>query len=168
MFEALIKTQRAALKLSQRDVSLASGISIPMIQLIESGRGNPSVKTLSAILAVLQLRLECKTEVFHWSIFAHHTGLLYEEPIPATRQKPTAETLQHTLISAAERLPSERDPRLLEVTEAALVTLRLHYPDFYADILRESAALRRIARFEIDGRHIKLKRIALTRFKDYL
>jgi transcriptional regulator with XRE-family HTH domain len=53
----IITSRRKFLHLRQADVAEMSGIAIKTIHLIESGSGNPSVKTLAKIATVLGMEL---------------------------------------------------------------------------------------------------------------
>ncbi|MCM0607107.1 MAG: helix-turn-helix domain-containing protein [Xanthomonadaceae bacterium] len=167
MFGAQIREQRKSMKLSQSALSSLSGVSVPMIQLIESEKGNPSIKTLVMILDSLHMKLVCKEEKFNWDRFARHTALLYEQGT-VERAFCTEQTLVSCLIAAGETLAKEKDQRKKEALESTLLALELYYPDFYRQLLVESSALKKLCAFSISGRHIKLKRIALERLKDYL
>lgn len=54
----IIKERRKLLKITQQELSEYSGVSLKMVKNIENGKANPSVKTLSAIGAILGLSLE--------------------------------------------------------------------------------------------------------------
>ena len=50
-----IKKRRVLLKVSQKSLSEISGISVHALSDIESGKGNPTVKSLNRILEALGL-----------------------------------------------------------------------------------------------------------------
>ena len=52
-----LRKRREFLDLRQEDLSEMSGVAIKSIQLVETGKGNPSVKTLNKIITVLGLEL---------------------------------------------------------------------------------------------------------------
>ena len=54
---AILKERRIALKITQRELSEISGVSIATIKDIERGKGNPSLKTLEQIGIVLGLEI---------------------------------------------------------------------------------------------------------------
>ena len=54
---SLITQRREFLNLRQEDLAEMSGVSIKTIHLIESGLGNPSVRTLEKIGTVLGLEI---------------------------------------------------------------------------------------------------------------
>ena len=53
----ILKERRAALNISQQDLSEMSGVSLATIKDLERGLGNPSLKTLERIAVVLGLEI---------------------------------------------------------------------------------------------------------------
>lgn len=53
----LIQLRRTVLSLKQEDLAELSGVTIKTIYLIESGSGNPSLKTLEKILVILGMEI---------------------------------------------------------------------------------------------------------------
>lgn len=53
----ILKERRAALNISQQDLSEMSGVSLATIKDLERGLGNPSLKTLESIATVLGLEV---------------------------------------------------------------------------------------------------------------
>ncbi len=61
----LIAARRKELNISQADLAEMSGVSLRTVNGIESGRANPSVKVLFAILQVLGFVITLKERVVH-------------------------------------------------------------------------------------------------------
>ncbi|SMG34796.1 helix-turn-helix transcriptional regulator [Fibrobacter sp. UWB13] len=61
----LIAERRKELNISQADLAEMSGVSLRTVNGIESGRANPSVKVLFAILQVLGFVITLKERVVH-------------------------------------------------------------------------------------------------------
>lgn len=59
-FYSIIKERRVLLGLTQQDLADYSGLSLRIIKSIETGKGNPSVDTLTKIADVLGLELVMK------------------------------------------------------------------------------------------------------------
>ena len=57
-FSRIIKEERKKLKMSQQELSILSGVSLPTIRSIEQGASSPNVKTLSKILKLFNLTLK--------------------------------------------------------------------------------------------------------------
>ena len=59
---SVIKERRALLGLTQQDLADYTGLSLRIIKDIETGKGNPSVATLSKIAEILGLELLLKVK----------------------------------------------------------------------------------------------------------
>ena len=57
---SIIKKRRALLGLTQQDLADYTGLSLRIIKNIESGKGNPSLKTLTKIADILGVELILK------------------------------------------------------------------------------------------------------------
>jgi transcriptional regulator with XRE-family HTH domain len=61
----IIKERRKFLKLRQEDIAEITGIAIKTIQLLEQGKGNPSVSTLQKIADVLGMEITMQVKQNH-------------------------------------------------------------------------------------------------------
>lgn len=59
-FYSIIKERRILLGLTQQDLADYSGLSLRIIKSIETGKGNPSIGTLTKITDILGLELIMK------------------------------------------------------------------------------------------------------------
>lgn len=59
---SIIKERRFLLGLTQQDLADYTGLSLRIIKDIETGKGNPSVVTLSKIAEILGLELQLKVK----------------------------------------------------------------------------------------------------------
>jgi transcriptional regulator with XRE-family HTH domain len=61
-----IKERREMLKLSQENLAEISGVGLRTLKHLESGKGNPTIKTLEKLAEVLgmELKLEIKKNKF--------------------------------------------------------------------------------------------------------
>jgi transcriptional regulator with XRE-family HTH domain len=57
---SIIKERRSLLGLTQQDLADYTGLSLRIIKNIESGKGNPSLKTLTKIADILGVELILK------------------------------------------------------------------------------------------------------------
>lgn len=62
---SIIRERRALLGLTQQDLADYTGLSLRIIKSIESGKGNPSLSTLTKIADVLGLELILKVKEMH-------------------------------------------------------------------------------------------------------
>jgi y4mF family transcriptional regulator len=58
--QAVMKSRRKTLSLSQQDLAEMAGIGLSTIKDIERGKGNPSLATVSRILEVLGMEIVFK------------------------------------------------------------------------------------------------------------
>lgn len=56
----IIKDRRSVLEISQEDLAEMSGLSIATIKKIETGKANPSLRTLESLAVILGLELSLK------------------------------------------------------------------------------------------------------------
>lgn len=61
----LIKERRAVLGLTQQDLSDYTGLSLRIIKSVESEKGNPSLKTLEKISAILGLEIVMRVKIIN-------------------------------------------------------------------------------------------------------
>ncbi|HEY4876872.1 MAG TPA: helix-turn-helix transcriptional regulator [Puia sp.] len=54
----ILRKRREFLNLRQEDLSEMSQVTIKTIQLIEHGKGNPSLKTLEKLMAILGMAID--------------------------------------------------------------------------------------------------------------
>jgi transcriptional regulator with XRE-family HTH domain len=167
----LIRRQRRAFGLSQVELSHLSGISLPTIQNVEAGRANPSLSILESLLAPLGLMIDIQSRKADWDALAA-LGL----PLSAVKPKkvrPGAELLLANLRLAALELAggAGRDgesERKREALGALLLALKLQFPRFFKKHIAPSPSIARMLPRSIDGRMIKLKRLAERRLSEYL
>lgn len=57
---SIIKNRRTVLGISQEDLAEMSGVSIATIKTIETGKANPSLRTLESLAVILGLELSLK------------------------------------------------------------------------------------------------------------
>lgn len=57
---SIIKARRIVLGISQEDLAEMSGVSIATIKTIETGKANPSLRTLESLAVILGLELSLK------------------------------------------------------------------------------------------------------------
>ncbi len=65
-----ILKKRKDLRLSQVALSARSGVSLPTLQRIESGKANPSLSTLESLVSALDLELSCNDVSVDWDELA--------------------------------------------------------------------------------------------------
>ena len=169
--------------LTQTDLASRSGVSLPTIQNLESGRANPTLATLSALLNALGLELSSQPRPADWDGLALCGAPLMvgEEPEADSRENltvserlhgPTSDLLLRNLRDACLELhehPGTPDPgRRREAVQALLVAIRLHFPHFFGDYLAGVDLYKPYLAEPITGRVIKLVREAVAALARYL
>jgi transcriptional regulator with XRE-family HTH domain len=169
-----LKTRRELFGLTQVELAHASGVSLPSIQNLEAGKGNPSMQTLEPLLRALGMELEIRSQGADWAVLAE-LGLPLTAPSRsrhAARARRDPETLvRHLALAAAELAEPGEAPdreRKREAVEATLLAIQHHFPSFYEKRCKRVPALRNVFPTEVTGRLIKLKRQALASVAEYL
>ena len=65
LYVDLIKERRAVLGLTQQDLADYTGLSVRIIKAIETGRGNPSLRTLEKIADILGVEIVMKVKIIN-------------------------------------------------------------------------------------------------------
>lgn len=121
-----LKGRRTSLGLTQAQVSRISGISVPLIQKLEYGDGNPSLDTLRKLGQALGFEVKIEPTKPNWP-------LLIKAGIPLTGY-PTYEsevTLYALLIEFTNAWREDLDSRHREALAAMLLSLQTHYPSVW-------------------------------------
>lgn len=176
----LIKQGRVSRGMTQAELSFRAGISLPGLQNIEATKGNPSLETMNTVLGALGFDLIVKSRPADWDALAR-CGAPLVTSVPATAASnrlgrafsPTRELLLGHLRDACFELMTSpenvQDPsRKKEAVQALLLALKIDFPTFFSKYCEKSALLRDCAPSKIDGRLIKLKRLASARLAEYL
>lgn len=168
---ATVRSRRTALGLTQSDLARMSGVSLPTIQNLERGAGNPSLSTMESLLAALGMDVRVDERAADWDALTA-LGL----PLTAGKPRRLVPTLDllahHARLAALEISEGQRDAedreRKGEALHALLLATRSHYPTLHAHAFGRSAAVARILDRPVSGRVVKLGRIALARLSEYL
>ena len=164
-----IAQRRRALGLTQVELAHLSGVSLPTIQSLEKGRGNPSLSVLEPVGRVLGIDLRFEIHQADWNLLiAAGVPLMGQENVSPGRV--SIEVLLRELrLACVETIENtQADPRNKEALAAFLLAIKSHYPTFYKKNLAKCAAARELASVEITGSMIELKRLALARVSEIL
>ena len=162
-----IKKIRADLGLTQMELATKSGISLPTIQNIESGKANPSLDILTRILNVLGLEIKVSAPVFQME-----KAILLGVPLSSNQStsviKPSREMLCLEVRKWAhyfrENIFSDRES--LAMT-SFLCAIKDNWPTIYREI--ECPIFdKQIETSRNNGQLIKLRRIAIATLSTYL
>jgi transcriptional regulator with XRE-family HTH domain len=165
-----ILNKRKALGLSQVALSARSGVSLPTLQRIESGKANPSLLTLELLLATLDLHLSCRDVSVDWDELAAYGLPLQPREIRHVRK--ARECFFMAMCRACSSFEQEAHVpdffRKKEVLIGTLLALKLHYLGFFKELCLKCPRVESLLPTVIEGRHIKLKRLALAQLSTYL
>lgn len=166
MFYGLVRSQRRALGLTQAQLSSLSGVSLPTVQLIESGRANPELATVERLLSVLGLETQFIPKKADWDFLVSCgvplTVLQQNEKKRVLKEFPTksrfVEEMRLALLEVCSAKDSGEDNRKLKAVAATLIALQTHYPSVYAEFSGSEKVKEMIKLKGIE----KLRRIALA------
>lgn len=186
----MIRDSRTGLGMTQFELAHKANISLALVQLIEAGKGNPSLSTLDSILKALSLKMEIRSRPARWDLLARYGVPLMEETAltrgtgqsrPQARsqagsraQSFTAEVIEELRLACRELTrQTDGNDRKKEAIQAFLLAIKSHYPTFYADNLAPFRSIHSFLpgiskRAPITGRIIKLRRQALAIIATYL
>ena len=158
-----LKEKRNALGISQVDLSVLSGVSLPTLQRIESGKGNPSLENIELLTKALGLQVECKDIPVDWDALVDF-GL----PLQAKEKKYVHKTPEKLLKELAKASCSCVEGRERDALVGLVLAIQLHYQSFYLELVSKAPLIKNFLSEEIEGKHIKMKRQALDIISRYL
>ncbi len=163
----LIRRKREIAKITQRQLADRADVGMATLQNIELGKGNPSIRTLEAVITELGLSLELGESKQDFEVLSQ-LGV----PLSSSNQvedsfRPDKGTLIATLrkqAPAIRRLAT--DSREGAALASFLTALRDHFPDSWLAVRSDLEDwLNQIA---ITGALIKLRRISIQNLAEYL
>ena len=170
-FFHIIREWRKAEGLTQTELGALASVSLPFVQNIETGKANPSLRIVQALLETLGVEIDCKPAPYHWDLFS-----AYGAPLTSVKNqkniKPTPEGLVTMIRKACFYLTyAKEEPekeRKKEALEALLLALQTHYPHFFNKNFKRSSLVYHFVPKIFTPRLIKLRRIALSKLGEYL
>ena len=142
-----------------------AGVSLATVENIEGGRANPSLSTLTRVLASVGLSVAVQVDPVDWQALIALGLPLQGEGRDLPRRD--AATLQAELGRAVLALDGAT-PRQAECVRALLLALCLHFPDVAERWFAAAPHVRAAVPASPTGREIKLYRIARARIAEYL
>lgn len=165
----IVKKSRNIMGLSQVELSKASGVSLPTIQNIEAGKGNPSICILGALLDPLGLKIEIRFEEVDWDLLAKLGVPLTS--IGKVKLTPSPELLIRVLRKYCiiiKNSETKIELRKLEALQALLLAIKVQFPTYFRKNIHTSPVILSFVPPLVTGRLIKLKRIAEGALAKYL
>jgi transcriptional regulator with XRE-family HTH domain len=165
-----LRTIRQQLGTTQVELAYQSGISLPSIQNMEAGRGNPSIETLHAVAESLGLKLKFSAKSANWDNLAFlGAPLITLSPAIAVADlKSLLGTLKDACVELrySDQVPDQE--RKLEALQALILALEGHFPKIFKKYCSSSTLICGLKPTVITGKLIKLRRIAIARLAEYL
>jgi transcriptional regulator with XRE-family HTH domain len=149
-----VKTQRKLIGISQAKLAASSGVSLPMIQLIEAGKANPSLDLMEKLNQTLGLKLSLTYTHRRSETLLVHLGLIRKSSsMPMV--KLSSENFSLWIQECQREMLADIDPKLEDAFAGVLLCIAEYFPTFAKKLHLHMDKMR------IDGRTIKFKRIAL-------
>ena len=168
---SILRTARKRCGLTQAALATSAGVSLATIQNLEAGRANPSLMLLDRILDALGLHIEIVPDPPDWDALAS-LGLPLSAADPRAVVRDEEALVRHIRRAAAALAEEVVEPgssaRHVEALQALLLALRDHYPSLWRRALGRATSVSALMPMEIDGRLIKLRRMARARLGEYL
>ena len=178
-----IREARTLQGLTQTELAYRSGVSLPTVQNMETGRANPTIATLNAVLGALGLELKSAPRYADWDELALCGAPLMVREEPAADSQgnrtvrdrhrgPTPDLLLKNLRDACLELRHVSGTTDLErrqdAVQALLLAIRSHFPGFYSDHLAGVDLYEPYVSLPITGRTNRLAREAVATLARYL
>jgi transcriptional regulator with XRE-family HTH domain len=156
--------------MSQVTLAQRSGLSLPSIQNIETGKSNPALETIEQVLSAVGYRWRPTIKSADWDLLAacgapltsHASG----KPTHVSRDI-LLRTLPRACLELAQSEKVSDRERKREALQALILALQTHFPSVYSKI-ENAPVVRQMTRVPITGRIIKLRRQAISRLAEYL
>jgi transcriptional regulator with XRE-family HTH domain len=178
-----IREARRLQGLTQTELAYRSGVSLPTIQNMETGRANPTLVTLNAVLGVLGLELRSEPRGADWDELVRCGAplMIGEGPtadgqenriIRESHRGPTPDLLLKNLRDACLELrhvsgTTDLD-RKRDVVQALVLAIRSHFPTFYGKNVAGIELYEQHLSAPVTGRTIRLAREAVANLARYL
>jgi transcriptional regulator with XRE-family HTH domain len=171
MLYSIIRETRLKLGMSQVRLAQLSGVSLPYIQRLESGRANPSAETLSALGRILGFEIKLEVMPANWDALSLHGAPLLSRS-HSNEHRPSVKGLLSALGAACLELDSgvnipDRDRKLV-ATQALCWAIQTEFPTFFKKHFGRSPLVKRFLPEKPKGELIKLRRIAASTLAGYL
>ncbi|MBU6153098.1 MAG: helix-turn-helix domain-containing protein [Bdellovibrionales bacterium] len=162
-----LKRLRSTFRLSQVELAQESGVSLPTIQKIESGQGNPTLEVLEKIFSALGLRVHLNSEEFNVS-----RAISLGAPLTGKKDPKVTPSKAALRIESRKWIHQVLGGQLSERDEAAiwavLLALKTHFPKVYSEFIASREMEDGLKEKSGDGKIIKLYRMALSEVSRYL
>lgn len=162
------KNHRKALGLTQQKLAELAAVSLPTIQNIENGIGNPSLDILVKISQALGQRLSMEPLPVDWETLSYLGVPLHS----VGKKQPLPRNFSTFLLKVRPALVAYENPknsdRKIEALAATLLALKTHWPSLFNQLgpLKENA--NKLIGEQDLARLLKLRSLAISNLQAYL
>jgi transcriptional regulator with XRE-family HTH domain len=156
-----LKKLRQSLGLTQAELSRLAGVSVPLIQLLERGEGNPSLETLKLIGKVIGFDVQLNEKPANWPLLIT-AGL----PLAGPHQTDATLTIWDVVREFSLAHAQAQNERERDALKAMLLAIKMHYPSCYRRFFAHQGIAIELG--DVDGRVLKLSRMARARLSEWL
>lgn len=159
-FDLETKIRREQQKLTQAELSQLSGVSIPLIQKLEYGDGNPSLTTMKKISDALGFDIEIKERPVDWE-------LICKAGVPLAGYKEYLKPVNKVAVirEVKKAWNKDLDLRHREALAAFILAINRHYKLIWVKHFKDFN-FKDSKDFD-PNRMLKLSRIAISKIQDY-
>jgi transcriptional regulator with XRE-family HTH domain len=163
----LVKQARLIQGMTQFELAVESGISLPTIQNIEAGKANPSIEVLTKIFSALGLNL-----TFEVPPFDLERAINFGVPLLSKKMNAKGEVTKELLKKECRKWlyhlhESTLTPRESIALISFFMAIKDHWPTFFSEI-KSSFLEDLIEKYRKNGQCIKLRRIGIANLSRYL
>lgn len=168
-YAAFLRDRRRLYGLTQVELAAKSRVSLPTVQNLETGKGNPSVEVLEKLGSTLGFHLKFEIQSPDWSLLAAHgLPLLQLETTDPGHREHRERLIREVLIALGWLAYHPEAHREGEALQAYLLAMRDHFGTFYRSNFAKSHSANRLLSLPMTGRVIKLRRLAITSLAEWL
>lgn len=159
----IVRTARENHGYSQVRLAAISAVSLPTIQNVEAGKGNPSLEIIDKLTSALGLKIRIDKEPPNWPLLA-----MCGVPVHKDVKVEISPTLNMLVSQLKLACAQELNGRETSAVQATLWAIASGYPSIYNSYFKQVPCIHRLYPHKISGPLIKLRRIALEILGTYL
>lgn len=162
-----LRSQRQQMGLTQQKLAELAAVSLPTVQNIERGLGNPSLDVLMKLAQALGLTLSIDPAPVDWDLLAY-LGVPLTSAKKNIRVKKDSATLVMKLreaILASQNAPADRN---IEALAGTLLAIQTHWPSLFNKFGSLKAVAEALISRQDPARLLKLRSMAINNLQGYL
>lgn len=158
---SLIKEKRRLMGYTQMKLAVLAKVSLPTIQNLELGKGNPTLELLKKIGKPLNYSFQYTSQEPQWALLEHCGLPIHPEQEKWAKTKITPLELAFQLKLAIHFCEQKKtEERLKEAVVSLIWAIQHHYPTYYAYCLESAETKTLLIKYPLKGRILKLMKMA--------